>query len=97
MERLKNIINKIKEFIDSFANPVEPEKSLDELAVAAGISDTDLSTLKKSMGGVNWKFADDYQEPKNGRITGVASKQDPIQPIRKIEPIERKMGRDRDE
>ena len=97
MKRLKNIINKIKEFIDSFANPIEPEKSLEELAVAAGISDADLSTLKKSMGGVNWKFADDYQEPKNGKITGVVSKQAPIPPIRKIEPIQRKTGRDRDE
>jgi len=97
MEKLKNIINRIREFINSFANPIEPERSLDELAVAAGVSEADLRTLKKSMGGVNWKFADEYNESKKEKITGVASRQTPTQPIQKTKPIQRKVGMDRDE
>ena len=98
MDRLKNIINKIKEFIDSFVNPIEPEKSLKELALEAGISGPDLDILEKSSNGVNWKFSDENNKTtKNAKIAGVESKQKPIQTIGKIQSTERKIGRDRDE
>lgn len=57
-------MGKIVELIKSFINPIEPEKSLDELAVDAGIEQADLALLKKSMGGVNWDFADEVEQPK---------------------------------
>lgn len=97
MKKLKDIINRLKEFIHSFANPIEPEQSFDELAVSAGISQADLTTLKKSMGGISWKFADEYEEPKKGKITGVTSRQNPVEPVQSVKPTERKKGIDRDE
>mgnify|MGYP003301989203 CR=1 FL=1 len=62
MEKFKEIMKRIGELIKSFANPVEPEKSFDELAVEAGISDSDLKLLKSSIGGVNWDFSEEIEE-----------------------------------
>ena len=96
MKRLKNIINKIKELIDSFTKPVEPEKSFDELAVAAGIGEADLSALKKSMGGVNWQFDEEIEEPKKGSRPKVAQKETAVQPTQKRVEIEKDLGIDRE-
>ena len=96
MGKLKNIMNRIREFINSFANPIEPEGNLDELAVAAGVSASDLSALKKSMNGVNWKFADENKEPKIGKITGIVSTDASIKQVQRTQIKERKAGTERD-
>jgi len=79
-------MGRIIELIKSFINPVQPEKSIDELALEAGIGEADLNLLKSSMGGVtNFKFAD-VEEPKKGKNTKIASKRTPVQDKpRKIE------------
>lgn len=95
MEKLKSVLKKIKELIDSFTKPVEPEKSFDDLAVAAGIRETDLNTLKKSMGGVTWQFDEEPEETKKGRKPKVTPPQ--VQPTQKVEETETKkdLGMDR--
>lgn len=95
MEKLKNVLKKIKELIDSFTKPVEPEKSFDELAVAAGIGEADLNALKKSMGGVSWKFdEEEIGETKKGRKQKVAPKETKVQLEPKRE-TEKDLGMDR--
>lgn len=95
MEKLKSVLKKIKELIDSFTKPVEPEKSFDELAVAAGIGEADLSVLKESMEGVKWQFDEEPEETKKGRKPKVTPPQ--VQPTQKIEETETKkdLGMDR--
>lgn len=95
MEKLKSVLKKIKELIDSFTKPVEPEKSFDDLAVAAGIGEADLSVLKESMGGVKWQFDEEPEETKKGRKPKVTPPQ--VQPTQKVEETETKkdLGMDR--
>lgn len=81
MEKLKNVLKKIKELIDSFTKPLEPEKGFEELAVSAGIGEADLNALKESMGGVSWKFDEEIEETKKGRKPKVAPKESPVQQI----------------
>lgn len=90
-------MKKIIELIKSFINPIPPEKSFDELAVAAGIGEADLKLLRNSMGGVSWRFDDGAEEPKKGKNTRVDSKETRVQPIQRIQPIERNSGFGRDE
>ena len=94
MEKFKEVIKRIKELINSFTKPIEQEKSFDELAVAAGIGEADLKILKSSMGGVNWKFADDLEEQKKPRGS---SKQQQIQPETRTISIERRKGFERED
>lgn len=97
MEKLKNVLKKIKELIDSFTKPVEPEKSFDELAVEAGIGEADLSMLKGSMGGVNWQFDEEIEEPKKGRNPKVAPnpKKSQVQQVQEKVETEQDLGMDR--
>lgn len=74
-------MGRIKELIKSFINPTPVEKSFDELAVAAGIGEADLSALKKSMGGVKWQFDEEPEKPKKERKPKVAPPQ--VQPTQK--------------
>ena len=92
-------MGRIRELINIFINPVQPEKSLDELAADAGIDASDLELLKKSANGVegSWKFADDVETPKNGKNSKVAtSKEAPIQPEVKNVAKEQKDDYERD-
>jgi len=68
-------MGRLKELINIFINPVQPEKSLDELAADAGISASDLELLKKSANGLegSWKFADDVVAPKKGKNSKVTT------------------------
>ena len=61
-------MGKIIELIKSFINPVQPEKSFDELALAAGIGDADLNELKKSMAGISWENFSREEEVKKPKI-----------------------------
>lgn len=63
-------MGRVIELIKSFINPAPKEKSFDELAV--GIGEADLNMLKKTMGGVNWKFEEEVATKK-----GRKSKIDP--------------------
>jgi hypothetical protein len=75
-------MGKLRELINAFINPVEPEKSLDELAVEAGIEAPDLELLKKSANGLEgmWKFADDVVESKKKKSSkDTTSKETPTQ------------------
>ena len=65
-------MGRVIELIKSFINPAPKEKSFEELAVAAGIGEADLNMLKKTMGGVNWKFEEEVATKK-----GRKSKIDP--------------------
>ena len=87
----------LKELISSFINPAPEEQSFDELAVAAGIGEADLSALKKSMGGVNWQFDEEIEEPKKGRNPKVAPnpKKSQVQPTPKRLETEKDLGMDR--
>ena len=90
-------MGKIIELIKSFINPIQPEKSLDELALEAGISGADLELLKKSANGLesDWKFADDVEESKkSSKVT--SSKETPIQPEPKNLAKEKNTGFERD-
>lgn len=76
-------MGKLRELINIFINPVQPDKSLDELAQEAGIEASDLELLKKSANGVEgrWKFADDVETPKKDKSSKTTkSKEAPIQP-----------------
>lgn len=89
-------MGRIKELIKSFINPAPEEQSFDELAVAAGIGEADLNELKKSIGGVSWKFDEGTEEPKKVRKSKVAPKENQVQPIPKRVKKEQDIGRDRD-
>lgn len=98
MEKVKEVLKRIGELINSFTKPVEPEKSLDELALEAGIGEADLKELKSSMGGVtNFKFADDIEETKKGKNTKTTTpKETQIQPEPRNVIQERRIGQERD-
>ena len=92
-------MGRIRELINIFINPVQPEKSLDELAVEAGIEASDLELLKKSADGLEgkWKFADDVEEPKKRKSSKVTtSKETHIQPEPKNVSKEQNAGYERD-
>ena len=92
-------MGRIRELINIFINPVKPEKSLDELATEAGISQADLELLKKSANGLeeSWKFADGVEEPKKGKSTkATTSKETPIQPESKKVAKEQNTDYERD-
>ena len=75
-------MGRIRELINIFINPVQPEKSLDELAQEAGIDASDLDLLKKSANGLegSWKFADEVEETKKStRSKTTPSKETPMQ------------------
>lgn len=92
-------MGRLKELINIFINPVQPEKSLDELAAEAGIEADDLELLKKSFNGLegDWEFADDVEEPKkkNGSKT-ITSKEIQMQPEQKNVVKEQKGDYERD-
>lgn len=92
-------MGRIKELINIFINPVQPEKSLDELAVEAGIDASDLALLKKSSNGVegSWKFADEVEETKKRKSSkDTTSKELQIQPEPKNVAKEQKEDYERD-
>ena len=88
-------MGRIKELIKSFINPAPEEQSFDELAVAAGIGEADISALKQSMGGVNWQFDEEIEEPKKGRRPKVAQKETQVQETQKRVETEKDLGMDR--
>lgn len=88
-------MGRIKELIKSFIEPAPEEKSFDELAVAAGIGEADLNMLKKSIEGVNWKFAEEEKTTKNGRKNKIAPKVNTVQESKRILRTN-DLGRDRD-
>lgn len=69
-------MGRIKELIKSFINPAPQEQSFEELAVAAGIGEADLNALKKSMGGVKWKF--DGEESKKDKSPKTATRENQV-------------------
>ena len=92
-------MGRIKELINMFLNPVQPEKSLDELAQEAGIEASDLELLKKSSNGLegSWKFADEVEETKKStRSKTTPSKETPIQAEQKNVAKEQKGDFERD-
>ena len=92
-------MGRIRELINIFINPVQPEKSLDELAQEAGIDASDLELLKKSANGVegSWKFADDVKEPKKSKSSkDTTSKETQIQLEPKNVSKEQNDGYERD-
>lgn len=80
-------MGRISELIKSFINPVEPEKSFDELAADAGIKEADLKMLKKSIGGVSWDFEDEVEEEtkkgKSKNAQKVSKQEVQVQPAQK--------------
>lgn len=88
-------MGRIKELIKSFINPAPKEQSFDELAVAAGIGEADLIALKESMGGVNWQFDEEIEEPKKGRRPKVVQKETQVQATQKRVETEKDLGMDR--
>lgn len=51
-------MGRIIDFINNFIQPKPEDKTFDELAIDAGMSEKDIKTLKQSMEGVSWaKFA----------------------------------------
>lgn len=93
-------MGRIRDLIYSFINPTPPEKSFDELAADANMSEADLNLLKKSMEGVSWKFAaDEVEETKNGkRPKVVTSKETQIQhqPETVTMEVDKEIGDERD-
>ena len=92
-------MGRIRDLINIFINPVEPEKSLDELAGEAGIDATDLELLKKSANGVEgkWQFADDVEETKKKKRTEIElSKDTQIQPELKSIETDQNVDYERD-
>ena len=92
-------MGKIIELIKSFINPIQPEKSLDELALEAGISGADLDLLKKSANGLenSWEFADDVEEPEKKKGSkSTTAKETQIQPEQKNVVEEKNTGFERD-
>lgn len=66
----KDLINKFKDLINNFIEPRKEDRSFDELAADAGITnEQDLKALKETMNGVSWaKFARESDEkPKTSR------------------------------
>ena len=58
-------MGRIIELIKSFINPKEEEKSFDELALEAGMSQADIAVLKNTMEGVSWaKYVGEENEGK---------------------------------
>ena len=92
-------MGRLKELINIFINPVQPEQSLDELAAEAGIQASDLELLKKSANAVegNWEFADDAEEPtKKKSSKTIISKEIQIQPEQKNVARKQKNDYERD-
>ena len=61
-------MSRIIDFINNFIQPKPEDKTFEELAIDAGLSEKDIKTLKQSMEGVSWaKFAreDEGEENKN--------------------------------
>ena len=55
-----------KDLINNFIEPRKENRSFDELATEAGISEKDLKALKQSMEGVSWaKFAREDEGEEN--------------------------------
>lgn len=66
----KDLINKFKDLINNFIEPRKEDRSFDELAADAGITnEQDLKALKETMNGVSWaKFARESDEkPKTSK------------------------------
>ncbi len=66
----KDLINNFKDLINNFIEPRKEDRSFDELAADAGITnEQDLKALKETMNGVSWaKFAIESDEkPKTSR------------------------------
>ena len=62
-------MGRIRELIYNFLNPIEPEKSLDELVKEdTDLSESDKEALLNTANGVkNFKFAADVEETKKGK------------------------------
>ena len=93
---MKKIINRIKEFIKVFTEPVKEELTLSELAVVAGIGEKELDMLKQSQGGVKWKFADEYEDAKKAKKSNVTLPENQVQTVKRINTTERDSGIERD-
>lgn len=92
-------MGRIRELINIFINPTPPEKSFDELAADANMSEANLKLLKNSMGGVSWEFADEVEETKKGKKPKVVtSKETQIQhqPESVTIEVETEIGDERD-
>lgn len=48
-------MSRIIDFINNFIQPKPEDKTFDELAIDAGMSEKDIKTLKQSMEGVSWE------------------------------------------
>lgn len=93
MGKVLELLKLFKSFID----PIEEEKGFDELAVAAGISAEDRAILKKSMGGVSWKFDEGNEESKKTRKDKISPSQVAIETEQKRVATERNKGFDRED
>ena len=92
-------MGRIRDLINIFFNPVQPDKSLDELALEAGINASDLELLKKSSNGLegSWKFADEVEETKKKKSSKITtSKETQIQQEPKNVAKEQKEDYERD-
>lgn len=59
-------MSRIIDFINNFIQPKPEDKTFDELAIDAGMSEKDIKTLKQSMEGVSWaKFAREDEGEEN--------------------------------
>jgi len=75
MEKFKEIIRRIKELAYSFINPIPPEPTFKELALAADLDQAALAELEKTMGGVNWNFSEEIEEVKKGTSKKISNKE----------------------
>ena len=94
MERLKEIIKRIKELANSFINPIPPEPTFEELALASDLDQTSLAQLQKTRGGINWDFSEQNEEVKKGKSQKVTPK-DQIESTPKNIVYERNNGEER--
>ena len=61
-------MGRIKELINKFLQPNEAELTLNELALASGLSQEDIQELNSTRNGINWeKFAKEDAEKKNAK------------------------------
>lgn len=70
INKFKDLINNFKDLINNFIEPRKEDRSFDELAADAGITnEQDLKALKETMNGVSWaKFARESDEkPKTSK------------------------------
>lgn len=85
-------MGKILELIKSFINPAPEEQSLDELALASGVSQEDLAQLKSS-NGIDWaKFSrEDEEDKKKGKNSRIIAKE-----IQEVQQVQKSVKRERD-